>query len=110
MADFPYKPDFKYKIKPRFNVGTTQFDNEVAEARLLTSKKLRSIELSATARLKAEMDAIIAFFDSKYENLTSFTLEIDGETITGKFEPGSFWYSLVSAGIYEYGFNFQEVP
>jgi len=110
MADFPYQPDFKYKVKPRFNVETTQFENKVEEAHLLTSKKLRTIELLATSRLQTEIDIVKAFFDSQFENLLPFTLVLEGETLTGKFEPGSFWHSKVSAGIYEYGFNFQEVP
>jgi hypothetical protein len=111
MDNFPYSPDFKYKIVPRYNVATTQFENKVKEGRLLTSKKLRIFELSTfTSRSKTEIDTVNAFFDAQKENLYSFTLTIDGETVTGEFEPGTFWYSKVSAGIYEYGFTFQEVP
>jgi hypothetical protein len=111
MDNFPYSPDFKYKVTSRYNVESTQYENKVEDSRLITSKKLRTFELSAfTSRLKAEIDAVIAFFDAQKENLTPFTITIDEESITGKFEPGTFWYSKVSAGIYEYGFTFQEVP
>lgn len=108
MDNFPYSPDFKYKVTPRYNVESTQYENKVEDSRLITSKKLRTLELSFTSRNKTEKDTAVAFFDTQKENLTAFTITIDGEVITGKFEPGTFWHSPVSAGIYEYGFTFQE--
>ncbi len=110
MDNFPYSPDFKYKVTPKYNVESTQYENKVEDSRLLTSKKLRTFEFPFTVRPKTEMDIVIAFFDTQKENLNPFTVTIDGEIITGKFEPGTFWYSPISAGIYEYGFTFQEVP
>lgn len=110
MADFAYSPDFNYRVQSRYNVETSKFENMVEEARLLTSKKLRLFELTFKNRDKTERDAAIAFFDTKQENLTEFTMEIDGNTITGKFVPNTFYDIKMAANVYEYGFSFQEVP
>ncbi len=109
MADFIYTPDFNYKCKPRYNVESTEFENQAEESRLITSKKQRTWEdLIFTSRNKTEFDAVMAFYDSKHENLDSFTLEIDGETVTGKFVKDSFWYVLRAYRVYDYGFGFKE--
>ncbi len=110
MADFIYKPNFDYKCKPRYNVETTEFENQAEESRLISTKKLRTWEdLMFTSRYKAEFDAVVAFYDSKYENLESFTMELGGETVTGKFIKDSFWHILRAYGIYDYGFGFKEI-
>ncbi len=112
MADFPYLPDpFDNKCKSRYNTESTIYENKVEDSRLITSKKLRTWEeLKFTVRTKSEMDAAIVFFDLKKENLTSFSISIDGETVTGKFIKDSFWNSRRSYAVYDYGFGFQEVP
>lgn len=109
MAVFPYSPDFGYEGKHRYNVGVSQFENQVEEARLLSSKKLRTWDnLEFTARTKTERDAAVAFFDSQKENLTEFDLVIDGETVTGKFVPDTFKDKRVAYGIWHYYFGFKE--
>jgi len=111
MDTFPYAPDFGAKCKPRFNTASSQFENIEEETRLLTSKKLRTWDdLPFSSRGPTEMAAVEAFFDAVCENLTAFSLTIDGEAVTGKFVKDSFWHIRVAPYVYNYGFGFQEVP
>lgn len=111
MANFPYSPDFGATCKPRYNTKTTKFENETEETRLITSGKLRTWEnLPFSSRKPVEMDAVNTFFDTIKEDLDSFTITIDGESVTGKIDKGSFWYSRKAPEVYNYGFTFREVP
>ena len=109
MADFAYSPDFNYKVKPHYNVLVSAFENKVEQTRLKSSKKLRSYELNFTNRSQAEMTAVNAFFDAKKGSLTTFTVNIDGVDVLGRFVQDSFFYQRVAGAVYTYGFNFQEV-
>lgn len=109
MADFAYSPDFNYKVKPRYNVLTSTFENKTEQSRLKSSKKLRAYELNFTNRPQAEMNAVNTFFDTKKGSLTAFTVNIEGVDVLGKFVEDSFFYQRVASAVYSYGFNFQEV-
>lgn len=111
MENFPYSPDFGAKCKPRYNTESTKFENETEETRLITSKKLRTWEdLPFSSRSPEEMEVVHDFFDTVKEDLESFTITIDGESVTGKIDKGSFWYSRIAPVVYNYGFTFREVP
>jgi hypothetical protein len=111
MADFPYSPNFGARCKPRYNTETTKYENEEEDSRLLTSKKLRTWEnLTFSARTPTEMTAVNIFYDTYKEDLTAFSMVIDGETVTGKMDKGSFWFVHTAPYVYEYGFTFREVP
>lgn len=109
MADFPYKPDFKYRVKPAYNVLISKFENQVEQRRLKTSGKLRPWDLIFQNVDKTEMDAVNTFFDNKKGELTSFTIDLDGSEVLGRFGEGSFWSQPVAYQVYHYGFLFQEV-
>lgn len=109
MADFGYSPDFNYRVTSQYNVLRNKSENWTEQRRLISDQKIRTYDLQFTNRLAAEMTAAISFFDSKYGSLTSFTIEIGGETITGIFIPGSFQYSRTSPNSYSYQFKFSEV-
>jgi len=109
MADFAYKPDFKYQVKPSYKVLISEYENRVEQRRLKTSQKIREWRLIFTHRDNSEMTAVNTFFDSKKEALTSFTINLDGADVTGRFVPDTFWYQPVAYQVYNYGFNFIEV-
>ncbi len=109
MADFAYSPDFNYKVKPRYNVLISTFENKVEQTRLKSSKKLRSYELTFANRKDTEMTAVNTFFDTKAGSLHTFTVNIEGVDILGRFVEDSFYSQRVAPKVYTYGFNFQEV-
>jgi|GEM_PF-3587621 len=109
MADFAYAPDFNYKTKPRYNTLVSTFENKVEQRRLKSPKKLRSYELTFTNRSQVEISAVNAFFDSKKGSLTTFTVNIEGEDVLGRFVEDSFYSQRLAPSVYNYGFNFQEV-
>jgi hypothetical protein len=109
MADFAYSPDWNLRTKPNYNVAISKFRNNAEQRRLISSQKLRKWDLEFKSRDSAEMAAVNTFYDTKYGPLTSFTMLIDGETVTGRFEEDSFWSEKIAPGLYNYGFTFQEV-
>ena len=110
MENFPYKPDFGSRCKPRYNTITSKFENETEETRLITSGKLRIWDnLNFSSRTPEEMTAVHTFFETVKEDLEAFTITIDGESVTGKIDKDTFWYSRVAPAVYDYGFTFREV-
>lgn len=109
MADFAYNPDWKYKVSPDYNVLVSKFENKVEQRRLKSSAKLRKWELGFSTRNTTEFNTVKSFFDTKKGAWTSFTMSLDGETVTGRFEEESFWFIPLASGIWNYGFTFQEV-
>ncbi len=111
MENFPYKPDFGARCKPRYNTETERFENQSEETRLLDSTKLRTWDdLPFSSRGPTEMTAVKTFFDIVKEDLEAFTITIDEEVVTGKINKDSFWYIRVAPAVYNYGFTFREVP
>lgn len=109
MADFTYKPDFGYKVIPRFNTITKKYASGVDQVRLVGTKKLRTFEMSFNNRTKAERDAVIAFYDSKYGATIPFTISIDGEDILGRFIEESLSMVRINPNVYSYSFQFEEI-
>ena len=109
MADWPYSPDFGYEITPKFNTITKEYASGIDQVRLVTTKKKRSYEFQFSRVRQAERDAAEAFYNSHYGATNPFTMEIDGEVVTGRFVEGSFKITKVGPGIYDYTFQFQEI-
>lgn len=109
MADFAYSPDWNFKSQPKYNVAITKFRNNFEQRRLISSKKLGKWDFEFKSRDTTEMAAVNTFYDTKYGALSSFTMDIDGVTVTGRFEEDSFWSEKIAPGLYNYGFSFQEV-
>lgn len=109
MADFPYKPDFGYKVQPKYNTLVKRYANNVDQARLVSSQKLRTMTLPFSNRNGTEKDAAEAFYDTKKGATTTFTVEVDGETITGRFIEGTFSFVHKAGDVYDYEFQFEEV-
>jgi hypothetical protein len=109
MADFLYSPDFKYNVKPSYDVAVTDHENRSEQRRLLNTTKLREYSLKFTNRTNTERDAVDTFFDAKKGALTAFTIDVDGEEVTVRFVKDSFWWSKVAYQVYNYGFQVKEV-
>jgi hypothetical protein len=109
MADFLYNHDFGCKVEPDYNVLQKQYANWADQARLVSSGKLRQANPTYSVRTKTEVDAVIAFFDSKKGGLTAFTININGEEMTVRFVKGSFWHVKDSPNSWSYGFKIMEV-
>lgn len=109
MADWSYDPDFKYRVKPNYNVLISEFENGYEQRRLKHANKIREYDLTFKTRDNTEMSAAITFFDNKNGAETSFTIELDGETVTVRFVPNTFWWRLIAYQVYDYGFRVREV-
>lgn len=109
MADFTYKPDFGYKVIPRFNTIVKKYASGVDQVRLVGTKKLRTFEFSFSNRKPAERDAVLAFYDSKYGATTPFTMSIDGVDISGRFVEESLSVTRLAPNVYSYSFQFEEI-
>lgn len=109
MADFPYKPDFGYKIKPKYNTLRKKYANNVDQVRLMSSQKTRDFDLPFSNRSQTERNAVEDFYDAKTGAATTFTIEIDGEEITVRFVEESLEIVRKAPGIYDYSFQCEEV-
>lgn len=109
MADFGYSPDFNYRVESNFNVIRSRFENQSEQRRLKSAQKLRKFSLNFRNRSSSEFSAVVSFFEAKYGSLTEFTVDINGEEVTGIFVERSFSWSRNSPNSYSYSFEFEEV-
>ena len=109
MAEFPYVADFDWKAKPSYGVLRSKFENGVEQRRLKRGVNLRTFELIFNNRNSTEMNAVLDFFDAKYESLTAFSISINGEDVAGIIAEGTFNHGRSGPNSYDYNFRFEEV-
>lgn len=109
MADFPYNPDFGYKVNSKFATVRTKMENGVEQRRLVHGRKLRDFQLPFSNRNTTEMDAAKAFFDLKNGSTTAFTISIEGADVLGVFQEDSFVHTRTGPNSWSYEFTFEEV-
>jgi hypothetical protein len=109
MADFTLKRESIEEIRD-YNVEETKYENEVRDARLLTSGMLLGFKIKSPILTYTKYQDYITFFNGKYGSLTSFTIDspFDGVTYTVKFSKGSF-KSTYSGGVFQCEFSLERV-
>ena len=93
-----------------YNVEQSKMENKVVESRLISAGVLIGIKCKSPALTYTQLQFYIAFYNSKYGSLTSFTFtsRIDGQDYVVQFVRGSFKTSH-SGGVFQCEFALERI-
>lgn len=101
MSDFTWVADYTIAHDVEFKTQVSEFENGVKQYRNIWSSPKRTWSLTFKNRTLAEMQAILAFFETKKGQYTSFTwtCPLDNTEYTVRFAKDKMSYDYVSYGL-----------